>query len=63
MSKYCNRCGFENPSKDDVITWYEGKVICDCENGNFKGKKIKLIINRDATAKHKNPTDSVHKKS
>jgi len=31
MKKYCDICGYEIVEAWDVITWYPGKIICNCK--------------------------------
>jgi len=39
--RFCEKCDGEIVKEGDVITMYEGKNICRCDEGLIKGKCIK----------------------
>lgn len=41
IERYCKKCGYEICEEGDRVTLYDGKMLCDCKNGNFKGEKVK----------------------
>jgi len=40
LERFCRSCQFD--VFEDGMTVYDGKMVCDCKNGNTRGRKISI---------------------